>query len=225
MILKKTKRTQTAQWISGLAAASAATSTQGALVQVNLTGNTSVTAGGDTINTDWTDGVLLMVALRSAFSSGPSVVGGFLSYVEPVRERAAATSVTLRSIFGAFAPSSFGAASQFGRGGSARGAFEVSFSAGGGSVPALLFVTAGGVGSTRGITLDSIVWDDGSGVVVDLSSFSTEEIDNMNPRVLGEAETGERFLELAAVPEPSSLALLALGAAGVVTRRQRKKAA
>jgi len=79
---------------------------------------------------------------------------------------------------------------------------------GGATTTAFLEVVAEGTPANAGVTLTRLVFDDGVGAPVIPSSAN----------VVGQGAFPDY------VPEPSSLALLALGAGGLTFRRQRKKA-
>jgi len=78
---------------------------------------------------------------------------------------------------------------------------------GGASTAAFLEIVTDSASPNTGVTLTRLVFDDGQGAPV-IPNFAN---------VVGQGD-------FPLVPEPSSLALLALGAGGITIRRQRKKA-
>jgi len=73
---------RSAQWIAGIAAATAAGGAQAALVQVTLTGNSVTAGGGSTLAVDLTDTSFLGTGLVPSNQLGTmgSVFGGQISY-------------------------------------------------------------------------------------------------------------------------------------------------
>jgi len=226
--MKINKKTQTTLWVAGLAGS--VTTAQGALVQVNLAGN-SVTAGGgvslsDLGTTFGVDFAPQVDGYNSGFNSFEN-----LKYRGRIRingqgtARAQSTNQFGFTDYFAQAPNQFNQNGQFGPNGSTQGAFTVAFSVNGVSTSGYLFVTSGGSLQTRGVQIDSVVWDDadpsGSSLGTPASVFAS------GPTVLGSSPDGAGLITLAeanAVPEPSGLTLLALGSAGLVARRRRKAA-
>lgn len=191
-----------------------ASATDAALVQITLTGNSFTAGAGNNLNADFTgdgqdDVGFTRLDSRFSYSSYNSFV--YLAAVRINGSDAAAFSSSTSSTGGKVFAQVPNAESNRVPGGQATGGIPFTFTDAnyGGTVNAFLEISAGGFHSTRGVTLNRVVFDDEN-----LSSAPT-----LN-QVVGQGT----FAEATQVPEPSSLALLALGATGLITRRKRAAA-
>ena len=214
MKLKSKKRqlldTQSTVWIAGLAATTGVT--QAAVVQIDLINN-QFTETTSSFNRDLTGGGLTEV--RSSTSASSTSLRGVNQTSQLYLGNGSLAIVGLAS--GNYSAFVNGAGNDSV---SVTGLVQVLLTDsdinGGALTLGFLEVTASSGGDGTGsITLNRIIFDDANtdapiGLTIN-DTFTS----------IGSVENGV----FTAVPEPSSLALLALGAAGVVTRRQRKKAA
>lgn len=245
MTPKDHSTTASAKFLGTTTALAAVTaSSQGALVQITLTGN-QISLGGNTLNADLTgDAVNDLTLSGNQFAFPPVISYSTFTSIIPIGTSTTPggamfpISSTFTSTFtiggasgsygvtaqlngqGALANmvvSTFGApilTSSFAPGtGLREGGITLTFSdvriQGGAPTQAFLEVIADG--RAPQITLSRLVFDDGTGI----PGIADEA------NVLGQGA----FTEFTPIPEPSGLALLALGAGGITFRRQRRKSA
>ena len=219
MKINQEKQKQVSTWLAGIAATAASVnSTDAALVQITFD-NTAITPSSNTLFTDLTgDGIAdanistenlgantinlevfptLFTGLGSALNLG---LGGYLNasirngdFVAELYFGASATSNVFDSISASIV-----------------GSIGISFND----------VDINNGATTEGSLEVAISASQGNFSV----EFTRFVFDNEDPSAFRPfLNGGDAFPEFTRVPEPSALALLALGAAGVVTRRQRKK--
>ena len=240
------------KWVTGaLAVTAAGTGAQAALVQITLEGYTITAGGGNSINLDLTgDGNNELVYFGSGtnYTSRSSVVttyksgqqfrnasfaanffaatnngnlflGRANSSFRAPRSSSSSSSSSFSPAFTSARAYVRGATTVSGVGNSVTGGITVQF------IDAnlnpfghtgFLEATAGGIDSTRGVSFNRLVWDDqdpsGAGLAA-LVLGGGASIQN-----LGSVQNGV----FTPIPEPSSLALLPLGGAGVLARRRKK---
>ena len=212
-VLSKNNLTQSLTTVTGVLAATAASSQAiVTLNQITLTGN-KLTLGGNFLNADVTGDGINDINITSFDAVDRGSNGGYVFAV--INGSTVSAAINFRNPFSAYAQFASGGVGVPGSAGATPASIKylnpISFTDarinGGASTQGYLEVHAFSTDTKHVVELTRLVFSPTS------TTIST-----------GGLSTSDTYTEWSAVPEPSSLGLLALGAGGLVARRRRQAA-